>query len=228
MDDGTNTGDAFCHWEWGIVNVLVIGASGGTGRELIAQGAARGHAMTAFVRNPASFPTDSANPRITRGDVQIAAEVDDAIDGQEAVMCALGAKSLLARDPALIIGVHNIIGAMERASVPRLIYLSQLAVHAVRKQLNLLSRYVIAPLVLRNAAADHEINEAMIEQSQLAWTIVRPPKLTDGPRTGDYRNGMAVEARALVPKISRSDLAEFMLNQLDNDSYLHRTPTVMY
>jgi len=112
--------------------------------------------------------------------------------------------------------------------VRRYIYLSVLSVHYVRDQLNFIGRYVILPLLLRNAAADHEVIEAMIKQSKLDWTIVPPPSLTDGPRTGEYRSGEKVAPKPLLPKISRADLADFMLAQLVDGMYLRGTPTIMY
>jgi putative NADH-flavin reductase len=70
--------------------------------------------------------------------------------------------------------------------------------------------------------------EAIIQHSVLEWVIVRPPRLTNGRRTGAYRSGEDLQATSMIPRISRADLAEFMLHQLDGDIYLRRTPAVMY
>jgi putative NADH-flavin reductase len=144
------------------------------------------------------------------------------------VVSALGGASLFSRDPAMIVGMHNIIVAMEQAGVSRFVYLSADTVSAARDQLSPLRRYVIVPLIAQNTGADHEINESMIEQSHLDWVIVRPPMLTNGPRTGVYRDGGHLEARAVIPTIARADLAEFMLKQLTDDRYLCQTPSLMY
>lgn len=87
---------------------------------------------------------------------------------------------------------------------------------------------MVAPLVLRNVVADHEAKETLVKQSRLAWTIVRPPRLTDGPRTGVYRSGERVGATPMIPVISRADVADFMLEVLEGDPYLRRAPGVMY
>lgn len=209
------------------MNVLVFGASGGTGRELIRQGLELGHAMTAFVRNPGAFGVNHADLKVIQGDVVDRRSVGAAVEGQDAAISALGASTLLKREKTMIVGVHNILTALEQSRVRRFIYLSVLGVHDVREQLNPLGRYVIAPLVLRNVAADHEVNEAMIKQSQLDWTIVRAPNLTNKPRTGTYRSGESIKANSLIPEISRGDLAEFMLRQLHDSTYVRCTPTVM-
>ncbi len=209
------------------MNVLVFGASGRTGRELVKQGLAQGHTVTAFVRHPASFDIAHPQLKIVRGDAVDRVSVEHAVRDQDVVICALGAASLLKRDQAVVVGVHNIILAMEEAGVRRLIYLSADTVCAARDQLNAL-RKVFVPLLFHNSAADHELNERMIEQSHLDWIIVRPPMLTDGERTGIYRGGERLRARAIIPQFSRADLAEFMLKQLADDTFLDKAAEVMY
>jgi uncharacterized protein YbjT (DUF2867 family) len=76
--------------------------------------------------------------------------------------------------------------------------------------------------------ADHEAKEQIIRQSGLDWVIVRPPRLTNGPRKGVYRDGVDVRATSPIPRISRADLADFMLRQLSDDTYLCNTPAVLY
>lgn len=110
----------------------------------------------------------------------------------------------------------------------RLVYLSFLGVHHGRRQLSPLGRYLVAPLLMRKVAADHERKEAIIQQSTLEWVIVRPPRLTNGRQTGTYRSGEDIQATLVVPRVSRADLAEFMLGQLNGDTYVRGTPAVMY
>jgi putative NADH-flavin reductase len=209
------------------MNVVIFGAGGRTGRELVRQALSREHVVTAFVRNPSTFQADT-NPVVAVGDVTNRAAVERAVARQEAVICALGAKSLLLRQPQLTLGMHNIVLSMEEAGVRRLVYLSADTVHEARRELNPLRRYVLIPILLHNTAADHELDEAMIRQSHLDWIIVRPPVLTDGPRTGTYRSGAHLAVAALIPQISRADVADFMLDQLTNDVFLHQTPIVAH
>jgi putative NADH-flavin reductase len=209
------------------MNVLIFGASGGTGRELTEQGLARGHVVTAFVRQPGRFMIRHANVNIHQGDVSDRASVERAVQGQDAAISALGGASLIKREPALVVGIHNVVSSMERASVRRLVYLSADTVRDARKEFSQLRRLLIA-LIFSNTSADHEINEGMIRQSHLDWIIVRPPMLTNGGRTGVYRTGEHLKVDSAIPKLSRADLADFMLNQLREDTFLHKTPEIMY
>jgi putative NADH-flavin reductase len=111
--------------------------------------------------------------------------------------------------------------------VRRLVYLSFLGVREGRSQLSMVGRYLVAP-VLRNVVADHEAKERIIKQSALDWVIVRPPRLTNGARQGSYRSGVDVRAISVIPRISRADLAEFMLRQVSDKTYVRKTPAVMY
>jgi putative NADH-flavin reductase len=210
------------------MRVIVFGASGATGRHLVGQALAQGHQVTAFVRNAARLDARSGQLIVVVGDVGNVTAVASAVAGQDGVLCALGAASPLRRDRTLVEGVRHIVRAMEQSGVPRLVYLSFLGVREGRSQLSGVGRYLVAPVLLRNVVADHEAKERIIRQSSLDWVIVRPPLLTNGARRGSYRSGSDVRATSVVPRISRADLAEFMLRQLSEDTYVRRTPAVMY
>jgi putative NADH-flavin reductase len=209
------------------MNVLVFGASGRMGRELVQQGLAHGDFVTAFVRDPAKFDIKHSNLKVVQGNVVDYASVERAVKGQDAVLCALGSSTPVKRDPTLVDGVRNIIRAMEQAGARRFVYLSFLAVRESRGDLGPVVNYVVAPL-LHNIISDHEVKESLIKQSQLDWIIVRPPRLTSGRRTGLYRSGEQIAARSLILTLSRADLAEFMLKQLTDDTFVRKAPLVMY
>jgi putative NADH-flavin reductase len=192
------------------------------------QALSQGRQVTAFVRNPARLSVRCPGLRIVQGDVTNVAIVESAIEGQHAVLCALGAATPLSRDNNLIRGVRHIVDAMRRYGTRRLVYLSFLGVREGRRQLSFIGRTVVAPLLLRNVVADHEAKERIIQRSGLDWIIVRPPRLTSGPRTGFYRHGIDIRAASVIPRISRADVADFMLRQISDDTYVHRTPAVMY
>lgn len=210
------------------MRLVVFGASGGTGRELVAQALAQGRTVTAFVRNPARLSVRSPELHLAQGDVTDMAAVERAIQGQDAVLCALGAASPLRRDRTLIEGVEHIVDAMTRYGTRRLVYLSFLGVLKGRAQLSFIGRTVVAPLLLRNVVADHEAKEHVIQHSGLDWVIVRPPRLTNGSRVGHYRHGVDIRATSVIPIISRADVADFMLRQIDDDTYVHRPTAIMY
>jgi uncharacterized protein YbjT (DUF2867 family) len=210
------------------MRVLVLGATGATGRHLVEQALAQGHHVTALVSNPTKLHRRSPHRTVVPGDVTDPLAVERAVRSQDAVLCALGSSTPLRHDPALVAGIGTLVDAMERLQVKRLVSVSFLGVHHGRGQLSPLGRYVVAPLLLRKVAADHARKEAIIQQSGLEWVIVRPPRLTNGRRTGAYRSGAEIQATMLVPRVSRADLAEFMLGQLNGDTYLRRTPAIMY
>lgn len=208
------------------MNVLVFGASGGTGRELVKLALAQRHRVTVFVRDPHRFEITHANLAVTTGDVVDSARVEQAVRGQDAVMSALGSSRSLKRHPALVEGVRNVVKAMEDDGVRRLVYLSMLGVNDSSRQLGWLDRYVIVPLVLRNVVTDHAIEEGIITPSSLDWVIVRPPRLTNGPKTSRYRAGEDIKTGWMTASISRADVADFTLRQTIEEKYVHRAPAV--
>jgi putative NADH-flavin reductase len=210
------------------MRVTVFGASGGTGRHLIDQALAHGHQVTAFVRAAARLGARSEQLTVVVGDVAEAGVVASAVEGRRGVLCALGAASPLRRDLTLVEGVRHIVSAMEQHGVRRLVHLSFLGVPDGRHQLSLVGRYLVARGLLRNVVADHAAKEEIIRRSTLEWVIVRPPRLTNGAARGRYRSGPDVQAMSLVPRISRADLAEFMLGQLVEDTYVRKAPAIMY
>ncbi len=209
------------------MNITIFGASGLTGHELVYQALQQGHHVKAFVRNPSKLQVKHDNFLLFKGEILDYSAVVTAIKGQDAVFCALGASTPLKQDPVIIEGVINIIGSMEQLSVQRFIYLSFLGVKESRENLGFFVNWIVAPL-LRNVIADHEKKEKIIKQSQLNWTIIRPPRLTNGPYKGIYLFGEQVRPKSLILKISRADLADFMLRQLKDNSFIKKAPLVMY
>ncbi len=209
------------------MNLVIFGASGGTGRELVRQALARGHAVRAFVRNPAALALGHTNLKIVKGDVMDYGPVEEAIKGTEAVLSALGVRPL-GKTTILSDGTKNIIRAMEKFGVMRFVCESSLGVGDSRGQLGFLYNYILVPLLLRNIFREKEVQERCIQESRLDWIIVRPARLTDCPRTGVYRSGFSAGERSVKGKISRADVADFMLGQLTNDTYLGKTPGLSY
>ena len=208
------------------MKLIIFGSTGGTGRELLKQAIEMGHNVTAYARNPSKIDdVKHANLQVVRGDV-LESAVESAVTGQDAVLSCIGAGA--ARTTLREDGTRNIIKAMEKAGVRRLISQSSLGVGDSRANLSLITKYIIVPFFLRHAFADHERQEALIKQSSLDWTIVRPPRLIDGHRTGDYQHGFSTTASRIKGKISRADVADFMLKQVTDNTYIHQTPGVSY
>ena len=207
------------------MKLLVFGSTGSIGRQLVTQALEQGHAVTAFARDAAKIDIEHNNLQIALGDVMDAASVEKAVQGHEAVLCSLGAgrKGTVRSE-----GTRNIISAMEKAGVRRFICQSTLGVGDSRGNLNFFWKYIMFGLLLRPAYADHVRQENYVRQSCLDWTIVRPGAFTDGERTGRYRHGFPGTDNTTKLKISRADVADFMLKQLVDDTYLHKTPGLSY
>jgi len=209
------------------MKIVVFGSTGGTGREFVEQALQQGHHVTAQTRSPEKIAQfDHPELEVVRGDVLDQQSVEQAVVGQEAVLCAIGVgteRTTLRED-----GTRNIVSAMEKSDVSRFVCLSSLGVGDSRANLPLFTRYVIVGVFLRHAFADHERQERSVRQSSLAWTLVRPPHLQDGPRTGKYQHGFPPPYRKIRGQVSRADVADFMLQQLTDDAYVRRTPGISY
>ena len=209
------------------MNILIFGASGHTGQELVRQALVKGHNVTAFVRTPGKLAMTHEKLKVVAGNVKDYSAVENAIKNQDAVLSTLGVSKQLKSDPLVIEGIKNIITGMKQMNVGRLIYMSFLAVGDGRKDAGFMIKYVISRIV-HNEIADHEEKERLINSSSLEFTIVRPPKLTNGLRKGLYRSGEAIKAKSILPTMSRADVAEFMLKQLTDKTFLRKTVRIMY
>ena len=207
------------------MNILIVGSTGTIGRELVKQALASGHVVTALAREPARLQHDNHELTVSQGNVMDPASLERVMPGQDAVLCALGAGG---RGGLRAPGTQNIIEAMRTCGVRRLVCLSSLGVGDSRANLDFFWKHVMFGLLLRAAYADHVAQEVVIRDSDLDWTIVRPGAYTDGERTGNYRHGFPATAKNLKLKIARADVADFMLNQLGDDSYLHMAPGISY
>ena len=208
------------------MKVVIFGASGGTGRHLVTAALRQRHEVTAFVRSPADFGMAGANLAVFTGNVTDARAVERAIRGQDAVISVLGNSRPGRPDPAVVQGIRHVLDAMRSHGVRRIVYQSFVGVSESRRHAGPFIRLVAARL-LRHEIADHETKEALVRASALDWTIVRPPKLTNGRATGQVRSGEHIPARAFFPRLSRADVAAFMLGRLDDPSSFGKALSVM-
>jgi len=207
------------------MKLLIFGSTGSVGRQLVKQALEHGHTVTAFARDPSKLGVKHDNLKVVQGDVMDWPSVEKAVQGQNAVLCSLGAG---AKGTVRSEGTRNIIRAMEKAGVRRFVCQSTLGVGDSWDNLSFFWKYIMFRGLLRQAYADHVSQEDYVRQSDLDWTIVRPAAFTDGNRTGEYRHGFPGTDKMTRLKISRSDVADFMLKQLTDDTYLHKTPGLSY
>jgi len=195
------------------MRLFVLGSTGKTGRALVAQGLARGHAITAFGRSAAGETTKTF--RAVAGSPMRADDLAAALPGHEAVLSALGTRGLGATS-VLVDSAQAIIDAMRRAGVRRVIVISSSLVDA---QIGWLSR-VFARTLLRHTATDQRAMETLVTQSELDWTVLRPARLVDGVLTGRYT--VSPVSAAISPSsagMSRADVAHMMLETVERGAH---------
>ena len=208
------------------MKLVIFGATGTVGCQVVQQALEQGHSVTAFVRNLSKLNIQHPQLSFAQGDVMDASVVEKAIQGQDAVICVLGSKNL--KSTIRSEGTQQIIQAMEKVGVRRLICQSTLGTGDSWNNLNFYWKYLMFGFILRQVFADHELQEDLVRNSNLDWTIVRPSAFTDGPLTGDYRHNFPSTDRNITLQISRADVADFILKQLSDQSSLHQTPSLSY
>lgn len=208
--------------------ILIVGATGGTGRQLVAQALERGCLVTALVRNPSRLP--AGHPRLTvlKGNVLDYASVERAVRGQQAVVSALGHKRFFYPTRILSEGTRNILRAMEAHGVTRFVCETSLGIGDSVGRLGLAYTFFVIPVILPFYFWDKARQERIIATTDREWVIVRPGALTNGPPRGRYRHGARTGSWLRTVRISRADVAEFMLDQLPSNTYLRAAPGVAW
>lgn len=213
---------------WGKrARILIIGATGGTGRQLVERALEQGHQVTALVRTPKKLKIEHPNLQVVPGNVLDYASVERAMQGQNAVLSALGHKRFFYPTRILSEGTRNILRAMQSCQVPLFICESSLGVGNAVGRLGLPSTFLFLPLILPFYFWDRVRQERLVEESDVDWVIVRPAALTNGAARGTYRHGN-VGNYIWPARVSRADVADFMLKQLTDDTYLGTAPGVCY
>lgn len=207
------------------MRIAVFGASGRTGRCVVEQALGHGDEVVATVRDPERFALTHARLRVTVADVRDLEAVRVAVSGCDAVVSAIGAP--MARQVDLYsVGIGNIVQAMAENGVSRLAVVSAMGAFTRKdKNINWVYRTLMMPR-LAPVYDDFERMESRVMASSLAWTIVRPTGLTDGPATGRYRVGLDGRPLPKGNRISRADVAALLLKSLSVDTYLRRVVSI--
>lgn len=197
------------------MKLTVFGATGGTGVQVVRRALDAGHEVTAVVRDPAALPGEvRACADVVQADVMDPSAIEEAVQGRDAVVTAIGTRD--GRRPTSVCAASTgaITAAMRAAGAERFVLTSASGLHAGPGD-DPFTRFVVKPLVLgpllKHAFADMRAAEAVTRESGLAWTIVRPPRLTAGPGNGRYRK--AADRNVLGGlSIARTDLATALLD----------------
>jgi putative NADH-flavin reductase len=207
------------------MKILILGSTGGTGQQLVAQSLKQNYEVTALARDPSKLKVNHDRLTVIKGSVLDKNVLANALEGKEAVLSALGVgKSLKSKD-LISNAVKIIIPAMNEKNVKRLVFLSAFGVGETFTQANFIQR-IIFKVFLRNIYADKSMADDLIRRSTLEWTLVYPVLMTDTPGTGKYKVGEKFEMKGM-PKISRADVAEFMLRQLIDNNFIKKPSIIM-
>ena len=196
--------------------LFVLGATGGTGKALVEQALERGHQVTAFARAPEKLGPARERLSVVKGDPHDVDALKAALPGHAAVLTALGppgpGKSTLMSDCA-----RTTVEAMKESGVDRIVVVSA----AVLFENEGFLVWLLRNTLLKNIAKDSAAMEAIVSAADLAWTIVRPPRLTHGRLTSRYAvaNGHLPAGRAVV---SRADVAHFVLDEVERGQHAHQ------
>jgi uncharacterized protein YbjT (DUF2867 family) len=208
------------------MKVLVIGATGQTGRHAVTLLLAQGDEVTAFARNPSAVTDSSDHLRVVQGDARDPESIDRAMGGQDAVLVAFGPRSLKKNDVQEVL-MRNLIAAMTKAGVKRLVNLSVWGSGgAAVPPANLVARYLFVPVVLRHLLADKWRGEAYLFGSALNYVNVCPGFLKNAPARGGVR--ASIDGRGLKQYMHREDLAAFMVAQLTEDRWVRTCVAIGY
>lgn len=209
------------------MKVTVFGATGKIGRLVVSQALEQGHKVIAFARNPEKVANSHEKLQVMKGDALDYKAVKKAVEGTEGVVTTLGT-SPLAKEKLRATSAANIIRAMHDTGVKRFVCLSGLGAGDSFDLLPFHYKYIIVPLLARRLRTDLQLQENHVMNSQLDWIIVRPAIFVNGKHTGIYRHGIHLRDKPPAFRISHHDVADFIVKQLVEDTYLHQTPAISY
>ena len=202
------------------MKLTIFGATSATGKHLVEQALSAGHEVIAFVRDATKLGISHEKLKVISGDALNAAQVEDAVKGSDAVMSTLGPKG----KPMVMAAesTKNIVSAMEKHGVKRLVVVSVAGISVPKdnRGFNLVSALI--KLLLKNVFVDRENQIAVMQSSKLDWVVVRVPRLTDEPAKGSVKAFFGNPSPSM--KVTRADVADFMLKQLTENQWLKQAP----
>ncbi|GDX62667.1 NAD-dependent epimerase [Candidatus Saccharibacteria bacterium] len=208
------------------MKIIVFGASGKTGLEVCKLASKKGYDVIGFDIHKNDQLVGLNNFKFIKGSVLNADEVDQAMSGVDAVVSELGVK-IGSKLPLLSEGNKNIISAMHKHKIKRLI--TQSAFGALESYKKLPFYYkIIHKLLLGPMSKDKNIMEREVQKSDINFTIIRPVRLTNGPAKGKFRTGDTNLKLGLNPRVSRKDVAIFIMDELENNNFIKKAVTITY
>lgn len=211
------------------MNVLVLGATGGTGREIVKQAGMAGHEVTALVRAQPKSDALLSCAKLVVGDALDPATLHHAVRGQDAVVDSLGSSMSGPFKEVRLFSESTkaLLAAMNEEGVRRLICISGIGAGDSEGHGGFLYDNFLQPVLLRGVYEDKDRQEALIAASGLDWIIVRPAMLSDGEAAGGTRV-LTNLSNFHGGSIRRADVAAFVVEQLTTNTWLHQTPLIFH
>ena len=208
------------------MKIAIFGGTGATGRLLIAQALDEGDIVTAYTRHPEKLGIVNDRLTVVEGELSDTPMIERAIEGADGVISLLGQGAPLKGTP-IASGTRNILSAMTKFGVRRLVVVATASASDPSDKLPLRSRFFIgiAKVFMRPAYDDVVATALAIRESDRDWTIVRPPFLKNGPKTGHVNVGYLGDG-VTGTYLSRANAADFMLKELRRDEYVGKAPIV--
>ncbi|MDX1958153.1 MAG: NAD(P)H-binding protein [Leptospiraceae bacterium] len=203
------------------MKIVIFGSTGLIGKILTEELLKLGHEVTAYVRNPSKIKFNHENLHIVNGELKESSKIDLAIQSKDLVISVLGPTSLTKESTEFMEGIKNIVSAVKKNNPKQFFYLSTMGVSDSRDCLDWFSKKIIMDLIIKKSVEAHTTNENLIVQSNSNWIIFRPAKLTNNTQKEEFETSEYF-TRAFRPKISRSSVVKFMIEQIGNPKNLHK------
>lgn len=206
------------------MKLAIFGGTGKTGQLLVKQALERGHEVVALARTPSKLAIQKENLTVLEGDILDVESVEKTVRGADAIVSVLGPSN---NKPDLMItkGTENILGAMKKHNVQRIVISAGAGVRDPNDKPKLLDNIFgfLLNLISKNAVEDMKQTVQRIRDSDRDWVVVRVPMLTDRPPQGTLKVGYVGD---ITPRLTRADMARFMLDQLESNTYLRMAPAI--
>ncbi|MCA8155493.1 NAD(P)-dependent oxidoreductase [Burkholderia contaminans] len=208
--------------------IALFGATGPTGRHIIEEALKQGYTLSVYTRDAKKLASFAGRIEIVVGDLQDQSAIAKCVQGADAVISALGPNGLKVQgDKPVMHGLSNIIVAMQRAGVRRLIQISTAAYRDPKDSFAFKPHAfaLLFKVIARKGYEDIKATGELVANSNLDWTLVRIPNLKDGPADGSVDVGWYGTTK-LGMKLSRGNLAKFLVDQLTDRKFVRAAPGI--